>query len=211
MSRSRIIENDEGTRVEVTHRGHAPQTHSRTGVTSSVDIYNISLYSNVSQFYNQIATADGLRMIIEAASSILRGESDAPEDWPVALRPNGALAREPAPTATLLQRTAHKVWLQQRLHEYGASWQPASTDDAPDAQLQLEYEDLKARIERYGDEVYCWHVDKGNADCSGVNVGLAEALIAATEVLIAELDARAEDANNRLGGPGLGDGGNDGA
>jgi len=175
-----------------------PWDHSQDNSTDQVFLYRVQLENRLGSGFNGEIDRNMLRPLIEACTSIL-GE------LPVSsFTPEGPLAND-----VLIDRAARKVWLQKRLRGYGAAWEKAYD---PNAGLRLQYEGLEATVTRYEDTIHYWHLYDTNDDLfdwqplgprniyEGLAIGLAEGMIEASEALVKLLDARAADANKRLGG-----------
>ena len=175
-------------------------------------IYNIQVMCNDGNTHlSGQKSSRGLKALIEAGASIIG------DPKPVITEPTPqVLPNVPAPEDTLMARTARKVWVQKRLREYEAKWEPA--EDVTKG-LILQHEDLVASVIRYEDDMFYWAiVDKDHhvagtdveetilvewgtgARAEGIIAGMTEGMIDASETLIKILDERAADANKRLGG-----------
>ncbi len=217
MSNARRSIVNDSYNAEVRHVDDAPdrqwQASPGDPVAPKIPIYNIQITCQDGNTHlNGDVSSRGLKALIEAGASILGDPK--PIITPDAPTP-GVLPDKPSSEGTLMARTARKVWLQKRLREYDAKWEPA-----PDVNkgLILKHEDLSASVIRYEGDIFHWSIgDKDRVDWAdmteehtaqwgtgalgeGMVAGMAEGMIEASEALIKLLDERAADANKRLGG-----------
>lgn len=87
--------------------------------------------------------------------------------------------------------------VEQALQEFKAAW-TIESDVLSGIVARLEFQDIKVKVHAVEDNVYAWSANAGENIGQGVSFGLRQAMLAASESVIAVLEERYSDAVGRL-------------